>query len=424
MPLSLTTNETISWVMSQAKAKGLITENDQWIYFVDTNILDQRLAHLTEVFPVDSIHAIPVKTHPLMATLQHIAEQGFGMECASMEEMHIAAAAGVPSERMVWDSPAKTPDEIQLCCLKFPNAIVNANSISELEFYPDDHELQLGLRILPMVSSGAPEIFDVAAARSKFGEPITNRRQIIQCYLDNPKLVGIHVHAGSDIENISKNASIIQLIFDLVKEIDEGRLAKGMSPIKNVDIGGGASIRLDGSSSQGLAEYAKAIHQKVGDCWNEKRIITEFGRFTYGHCAWAWSRIAALRTVNTDLDIALIHAGADAFVREAYQVGASKHNFLSLDQFYKVKEWNRIKSYDIGGPLCFSGDFMERELKLPELCLDDSLVIKNAGANSLALWSRHCSRRMPKVIHYSRDEDSLYVSKKAESFEDLVGFWK
>ena len=56
------------------------------------------------------------------------------------------------------------------------------------------------------------------------------------------------------------------------------------------------------------------------------------------------------------------------------------------------------RAYDIVGPLCFAGDVLARDLVLPELFEGDWLVFSGAGANTFGLWSRHCSRAIPKVV--------------------------
>jgi diaminopimelate decarboxylase len=51
---------------------------------------------------------------------------------------------------------------------------------------------------------------------------------------------------------------------------------------------------------------------------------------------------------------------------------------------------------DIAGPLCFAGDYLVNGTPLPSVVKEgDYLFIDSTGANTYALWSRHCSRTVP-----------------------------
>ncbi|KAJ7356028.1 hypothetical protein OS493_027425 [Desmophyllum pertusum] len=57
----------------------------------------------------------------------------------------------------------------------------------------------------------------------------------------------------------------------------------------------------------------------------------------------------------------------------------------------------------------------------------DFIILHDCGANSLATFSRHCSRQAPSVIGYRVLEDgkvNFEVLKEAETVEDLIIFWK
>ncbi len=420
--LLLTSDSTIEWALHKSQELGHLSEDDQCIFFVDLDILDQRLHHLREVFPVGSLHAIPIKTHPLLCTLKHIASQGFGAEAASLEELVIARKAGFPSENMVWDSPAKTKDEIEYCIQNFPGAYVNANSLEELDLFPVGHGLNLGLRILPMMNSGAPEIFDVGAARSKFGEAITRYDEIVRYCGHRPDIVGLHIHAGSDIDGIERNVVVLKKVAELFASINELRKSNSLKPLEYFDIGGGASVRLDDSQAPVLERYSKAIEENCRSLIEGARIITEFGRWTYAHAGWTWSRVAGFRQ-NEGYHTLILQIGADGFMREVYQSTAQKHAYSLVNPQGKMKSRQDTEKYDLAGPLCFAGDVLQKDVFLPKYQRGDGVIIRNTGANSLSTWSKHCSRRMPKVIVYSQRNKVLQIGKEKETLEDIVSFW-
>ena len=59
---------------------------------------------------------------------------------------------------------------------------------------------------------------------------------------------------------------------------------------------------------------------------------------------------------------------------------------------------DKYKSYDIAGPLCFAGDVLFKNIKLKEVSEGDKLFIYNIGANTISMWSSHCSRDQPEFL--------------------------
>ena len=81
----------------------------------------------------------------------------------------------------------------------------------------------------------------------------------------------------------------------------------------------------------------------------------------------------------------------------------------------------------MAGPLCNAVDVVCRGIELPEIQRGDYLVLYDCGANSLSLFSRHCSRLAPRVIGYrvlSDGEVQFQILKEAETLDAMLHFWK
>ena len=61
-----------------------------------------------------------------------------------------------------------------------------------------------------------------------------------------------------------------------------------------------------------------------------------------------------------------------------------------------------MREHNLAGPLCFAGDYVAKGVTLPALRPGDFVVVHDAGASTLGLWSKHCSRLAPPVFAYSR----------------------
>lgn len=352
---------------------------DKSLYVYSTEILQSRLSHLKEVFPHGSNHAVAIKSNSHPKVLAEIVKNGCGLEAASIEEVRLAKEAGCPTEKIVFDSPVKTVDEIMFCAKELGGMVLNANCFEELDRLKAYDTLKVGIRINPLVDIGSPGIFNVSVSNSKFGIPITYRDRIVQYALEMDNIQGLHIHAGSEIGSQENHVAAIALIVDVAEEIRN----KGKK-LSFIDIGGGISANV--KSLQPFFEKLIAKSPEILDY----QIITEYGRFVQTHCAFAISKVEYVLT-HCQPEIALIHVGADLFPREIYSSSPPKHEFYVSDPDGRFKGEVENK-YDIGGPLCFSGDFLGLGLKLPVINGGDYVVISDAGANSLSMWSRHCSR--------------------------------
>ena len=63
------------------------------------------------------------------------------------------------------------------------------------------------------------------------------------------------------------------------------------------------------------------------------------------------------------------------------------------------------------------------DLKLPVVNEGDYLLIHDAGAYTLSMWSRYNSRLIPKVAGYYTGDEDFEVLKERERPEDFWEFW-
>jgi diaminopimelate decarboxylase len=350
-----------------------------------SEILKNRLNHLTEVYPKNTLHAIAIKSNSHQAVLSEIIKNGCGLEAASFEEVILAIEAGCSAEKIVFDSPVKTVTEIEDCNKNFKGIVLNANCFEELERLKGKQNIKVGIRINPLIDLDNPGIYDVSSSNSKFGIPISDREEIVKYALAMDNCFGLHIHAGSEIGSQENHIQAIASIVDIAETIRSKGKKLGF-----IDIGGGIPAKMEEGLQLGLYSFYQAllaISPKIQDY----QIITEYGRFVQAHTAFTISKVEYLLT-HCKPNIALIHVGADLFPREIYSSHPPHHEIYVLDKSGKLKTGIR-KHYDIGGPLCFSGDFVKRNIELPEIEPGDFVCIADTGANTLSMWSRHCSRK-------------------------------
>jgi diaminopimelate decarboxylase len=120
----------------------------------------------------------------------------------------------------------------------------------------------------------------------------------------------------------------------------------------------------------------------------------------------------------------LVHVGADLFVREIYSDHPPYHDLFVLDAKGnpRVPEQADLAGSEkmvVMGPLCFAGDQFPGLHDLAPEGPGDWLAIADCGANTTALWSRHCSRTPPDWVSFRSDKNDYAFARQAAVFAPM-----
>lgn len=412
--------------------KGLINSNDTAIVFQDLDQLREKLDLLIRLFPDNTLHAIAIKAMPLPAILRKMGLSGAGLEAASLPELVLALKSGIAPEKIVFDSPVKTRDEIAFALKNHVH--LNADNLDEAgriaSILPAlDTRSTIGLRINPQVGTGRIQITSVAGDYSKFGTPIkSQRQQIVDAFLKYEWLTGIHVHVGSQGCELPLLVDGVKTVVRLAEEINqELKLNNRPNRIANFDMGGGLPVAyLPDDHPPTMEEYVHLLQKEVPELFDGTyRLITEFGRWIHVNTGFTASRVEYVKNPMHpgSPETAMTHLGADMFIRECYLPEQWSHVISVADGEGKIKAGESLSQYMIAGPLCFQGDIIARNILLPEINPGDWLIIHDTGGYTLSMWSRYNSREMPKVIGYRQAGAHFEILKDREKPEDLFDFW-
>jgi diaminopimelate decarboxylase len=121
------------------------------------------------------------------------------------------------------------------------------------------------------------------------------------------------------------------------------------------------------------------------------------------------------------ISTAMIHTGADLFVRECLNPKDWQHEYSVMDSSGRLKEGLSGTPWNLAGPLCFSGDILAKNVMLPEVEEGDYLIIHDTGGYTFSMWSRYNSRFAPRILAY--DKRGFRVLKERENAGDLLRFW-
>lgn len=439
---------------------------------IDVDALRAALAAVKEAFPAHWEHCLAIKSCPLPLVIEEALSAGLGLEAASFVELYMALAHGCPAHRVAFDSPAKTNQELEMALAR--GTLINANSLIELERIESIIKRQgcstaarVGIRLNPLVGAGSIADLGVSVSTSKFAVPTTpeNVRAVVDAFRRWPWLVALHTHVGSQGYSLNQLAEGIAALCNIADVIDR---TLGRGRVHLLDIGGGLPANYDSDQvSPSFSEYATVLQKAAPSLFEntERIVVTEFGRSLVAKAAITVSTVEYVRSNTSDRSAAgqegctgqptkieagvagidtssagdapepslplmdhqtlVTHVGADMFLRTSYCPGKYSHRLSIFTQEGAAAGGPSIKT-DVAGPLCFQGDYVARGANLPRTNPGDLVVVHDTGANTLALFSRHCSRRSPSVYGYMRDAQGdilVRLVKEKESVRDVARFW-
>jgi diaminopimelate decarboxylase len=463
----------IANVFRNALKSGHIVREDSAAIFYNLDFLRERTAVLNSCFPAGTLHGLAIKACPLAGIMSRTMEWDMGVEAASLGEVMLALSLGYNPRQVIYDSPAKTEEDIKFALTRGVN--LNLDNFQELERVKNilertgskgyasgarpDHGNAgiIGIRVNPQVGEGSIAESSVAGIYSKFGVPLAaNRERLIKAFVENDFLTGLHLHVGSQGCSLTLLVDGCGRLYDLMCEINAATMAaKGYPQVSNFDIGGGLPISyFRDRSPASMEDYVQALRKRCPTLFPHPgsripnpvssiqhpapstqslttdhqplttiRLITEFGRWTYTNAAWTVSRVEYVKQ-DPGVNTAMLHVGADLFVRECLNPKDWPHEYSVLDSMGNLKQGVSENPWNLAGPLCFSGDIIAKGVSLPMMDQGDHLVIHDTGGYTISMWSRYNSRFAPKILGYTGDGKEFVILKKRETMEDIMRFWK
>ncbi|RST02082.1 diaminopimelate decarboxylase [Streptomyces sp. WAC05374] len=366
-------------------------------------------AAFADVTDAPVLHAFAVKASPLVPVLRLLYEEGLGAEVASPGELALARAAGVAADRIVLDSPAKTPAELREALAL--GIAVNADNPQELArldalLHETPSRSPIGLRVNPQIGGGTIDALSTATATSKFGVALRDegaRARVVRAYLDRPWLTRLHTHSGSQGLPLSLLVTGIREVYELAEEINA---AAGRRQVDTLDIGGGLPVNFaSDEETPTYAEYARLLAAEVPGLFDGRYgLVTEFGRSLLAKHGTVLARVEYTKTSGSR-PIAVTHAGVQVATRTVYDPVSWPLRIAAYDATGMPKAGGPLVDQDVAGPACFAGDLLAVRRPLPLLAPGDIVAALDTGAYYFAHHYAYNSLARPGVYGFVARED-------------------
>ncbi len=322
----------------------LIQEFDSSFYFYDLDGFESHIRSIKALLHPDVKVWYACKANPLSKILSIFQDNGFGVDVASLGELHQAKIAGV--KNLIATGPAKTPKYLRTMMENNVSTII-IESIQQLR----DLNVVAGtlgrkqdvLLRLQLDWSGSLKSVLGGSAITPFGlHPLDWEKEKLKEYA-HLDIIGLHCFQWGNILDVNELRKIWdETISQCVAFADEMKI-----DLKVLDLGGGLGVsykddyRLPFTS---VHEILMEMKQK----YSLREIWLELGRFSIAEFGHYFTKVVDVKDVRGKKIVVteggINHLARPALVNESFPVSAMRTSVNT--------------TYSLHGPLCTALDYL------------------------------------------------------------------
>jgi len=412
-------------------------------YVLYESLLKQNYKHFYNAFRENwdkVIVSYSVKTNYLPAVVSILNSIGASLEIVSEFELYLLLKVGISPRKIIFNGPCKTLKELEFA-IKNGVFLINADSSSELENID-----KVGKKQGKVIDVGIK--VSTAETWKKFGIPLEYAEDVFKfsSQLKNIRVRGIHIHIGT---NVSPGIyiSTLEKLSALMRNLQEIGIT-----INFLDIGGGfpcqgigrwgnlyknliinvLSKRLRRYKLRFLAKYLESLK-------SEKPIFSDIPPVeTYAKkiCATLKKKV---HEYNLPAPYLILEPGkiivnsAGMLLVSVSEIKNYKEKWVLVDgginlarslesEVHRVmnvtNEEKKIETVKLAGPLCYGGDILAKNAKLPTVREGDIIEIFDIGAYNISQSMQFIKPRASVVLVQENGE--MKEVRRREDYEDIL----
>ena len=351
-----------------------------------------------------------LKANSTLSIARIIKKLGGSVDANSGGEIDVALRAGFKPSEIIFTGVGKTESELRKA-VELGVKAINVESVGELERIDrlaceKGVRASINVRVNPDVSAGTHPNISTGSRAHKFGVPIDTARDacIKAINYKGVKVVGLHVHIGSQLLSVEPIRSALSVVALLANEL----LDRGC-PLKYFDVGGGLGIAYDDSDSLDVDEYASAVIDYVRS--TGLVLLTEPGRWIVGPTGILVARVVDIKPKDLDRYFVVLDAGMSELLRPALYGAFHRLELLESRDGVPV-------SCDVVGPICETSDVLgiERVMPLPEV--GDLVAVMDAGAYGATMASNYNRHPLPAEVII--EKNSWRIVRRRQTIEEIL----
>ncbi len=391
-----------------------------WVYSKRTMLhhYEQLVRAFAELKP---LICYSVKANSNLGVLRVMAEAGSGFDVVSGGELYRVIKGGGDPAKTVFAGVGKTDEEIRFA-LDCNVMLFDVESEAELERISVvasemKKSAPVALRVNPDVDPKTHRYISTGKKESKFGLDLARASRIAREARNLPgvRMIGLHMHIGSQITQTESHSEAAQKGVQFVTELRENG-----HPIEWFNFGGGFGIHYRKQEAKSAEEFARVIVPEVRK--TGCRLALEPGRFIVGNAGILVSRVLYTK-VSGERRFLIQDAAMNDLLRptlyEAFHRiwPVEPQGVLTPPEDFEASIPG-TEAWDVVGPVCESGDFFAKDRNLPAMKRGDLLATFSAGAYGMVMSSNYNTR--PRAAEVLVDGDSAKLVRRRETLEDLL----
>jgi len=354
------------------------------------------------------------KANNNLAVCKILQQEGAGAEVASLTELKIALRVGVTPEKIVFNGPNKSDEELEHAIKT--GVLINLDSYDEFERLSTIAKklrlnARVGFRVNPNIRPPTHPYIMAGARESKFGLDLESG-EALEAYRraageSHILLEAVHCHIGSQIlepEPFREEARKLVEFFSAARKICN---------LEKIDLGGGICIPYKVENPAPLDKIAEGILGELRKIEGEPpTLVLEPGRYLVADAGILLLRVGAFKERAGTPSWVYVDAGMNALIRPAL-----------YGSYHHVELANRMREehdclVNVGGPLCETSDAIGWERKLPRPKVGDLLAVFDTGAYGLSMSNQHTGHPRPAMVLVS--DKGVAVVRERETPEEVI----
>ncbi|MCX7853796.1 MAG: diaminopimelate decarboxylase [Caldilineales bacterium] len=402
------------------------TELGTPLYLYDATTIEHAIAAYRRglrAWPGEARLAYAAKAWFTLAMAQFLDRRRLGLEVVSEGELAIAEAAGFPPESIHVHGNNKSPALLRRALELGVGAIVldNLDELDRLEVLAAAQGLTtsqaIWLRLNPDLVAPTHPYRQTGHYGAKFGlspdEALTAAGRIARH--PDLKLVGVHVHIGSQIFDLEPILAACERLIELATALRQrGHVIRFLSP------GGGLGQPYHPDDPRfDLVQAVERVARHCAEVWERQNgriepptLVLEPGRSLIARAGVALYTVGSVRRLADGSRIVAVDGSMADNIRPALY-GARYTACLPARPLDAASGPCRIV-----GPLCESGDVLLPAVALPDVRPGDILAVPVSGAYQLSMASNYNAALAPAV--YWLEDDHLLLIQRRQRPADLL----
>ncbi|WP_103616982.1 diaminopimelate decarboxylase [Campylobacter concisus] len=389
--------------------KELASKYKTPLYVYDFNYIKERYEALKNAFYArKSLVCYAVKANSNLSVLKFLVDLGAGFDCVSIGEVKRALLAGAKRYQIIFSGVGKSDEELKEA-LENEILLINVESFAELLRLEEiakglNLKARISIRVNPGVDAKTHPYISTGLNENKFGvDAVTAKKMYIHAKASEfLEPTGIHFHIGSQLTSLSPIIDAAKIVSELLRELRALEI-----DIKFFDVGGGLGIIYNDEKEINLYDYAQGILGALKG--QDVTIICEPGRFIVGNAGYFVASVL-YEKFNGKKRFVITDGAMNDLIRPSLYGAHHKIFAYGKDE--------NLGTCDVVGPVCESGDFLAKDIELPECKSGDVIVVKGAGAYGFSMSSNYNTRNRAAEVCVLDGKDRLI--RRRESFEDVV----